>query len=172
MGQRKPPTMGGPFPGAILLMKGGQGTEIWVNEGRSIVNILFNDGAVGTGLLALKKPQPMEFENAEARIRKSDQGRENVEGEGDAYIGAGLLDIVIDRRGAGGRTELGGEITLAIHAFFGHAGVELEGVPDDFHGEFGPRGEGRFQAALADVAPGAYGVGNDIDEHAASLPDL
>ena len=33
MGQSKPISLGGPFPGALLLMRGEQGTEVWVNEG-------------------------------------------------------------------------------------------------------------------------------------------
>ena len=74
--------VGGPFPGAILLMEGDQGTQIWCDGGRSRCVILFNDGAVATGLLVLSKPQAMEAANAEAH--QGEQGRENGEGEADA----------------------------------------------------------------------------------------
>ena len=73
--------VGGPFPGAILLMEGDQGTQIGCDAGRSRCVILFNDGAVATGLLVLSKPQVMEVANAESEI---EQGRENGEGEADA----------------------------------------------------------------------------------------
>ena len=66
MAKSKPPgIVGGPFPGAVLLMEGDLGTQVWCDAGRSRVNILFNDGAVASGLLVLTKPQPMEIANAE-----------------------------------------------------------------------------------------------------------
>ena len=61
--------VGGPFPGAILLMTGDQGTQVWVSEPRTRCVILFNDGAVGRGLMVLEKPQPMEFDHAEKQIQ-------------------------------------------------------------------------------------------------------
>ena len=69
--------IGGPFYGAVLLMEGDMGTQVWCDRGRTRVSILFNDGAVASGLLVLSKPEPMEVANAEAQQR---QGRENGEG--------------------------------------------------------------------------------------------
>ena len=82
MGQAHPSgIVGGPFYGAVLLMEGDMGTQVWVDAGRTRVSILFNDGAVASGLLVLTKPQVMEIANAQGQAK---QGRENGEGEADA----------------------------------------------------------------------------------------
>ena len=68
MGQAHPSgIVGGPFFGAVLLMEGDMGTQVWVDAGRTRVSILFNDGAVASGLLVLSKPEPVEVANAEAK---------------------------------------------------------------------------------------------------------
>ena len=40
-----------PFTGAVLLMKGSEGTEVWVNESRTAAHILYSDGLKTFGLM-------------------------------------------------------------------------------------------------------------------------
>ena len=47
--------LGGPFEGAILLMQGDAGTQVWVNEARTVCHIVFSDGMVAHGLMTLSR---------------------------------------------------------------------------------------------------------------------
>ena len=47
--------LGGPFPEAILLMEGDQGSKVWVNEARTVARIEFSDGLVAHGLMTVVK---------------------------------------------------------------------------------------------------------------------
>src|SRR6056297_461796 len=58
--------------------------------------------------------------------------------------------------------ELALQIVAAIHAAFGHVGVELEGMPFDLERVPGTLYKRLIQKGFTDIAPGADRVGNDI----------
>ncbi len=88
-----------------------------------------------------------------------------VEGEGDVLASARRGDRRIDAAGMGRIAELGGEIVGPRHAALRHVGVELEGAPGDRHGEVRTLLERASEAPLADEAPRADDVGDDVDMH-------
>ncbi len=88
-----------------------------------------------------------------------------VEGEGNAGRLAGVDDRLVDALRVGAAAEFGGEIIGARHAAGGHVGVELEGPPGDVGGKARALRQRGFEPALADEAPGANDVGDDVDVH-------
>ena len=77
-----------------------------------------------------------------------------------------ILEFIQDAIAA---AKLGREMRLPVLAFRRHAGIELERSPGDIGLDVRPGGEGPFQPALADIAPRADGVGNDVDFHGIML---
>ena len=95
---------------------------------------------------------------------------DRVEVEGDAFLQPGHGDAVVELTGALGVAELARQIGCAFHAVVGHVGVEHEGAPVNL----GPLRlvdvfQGTLQPALADVAPGADRIGEDVEDHGAIL---
>jgi hypothetical protein len=87
-----------------------------------------------------------------------------VEGKGNFFFFTGCANRGISLLGASGTAELVLEILLPVLAFLGQGGIELVGPPADldihFLADIGKRG---FKPALADIAPGAHHVRDDID---------
>ena len=110
---------------------------------------------------------------ADQAVRVDGVGRafHALEGEVDALGLAGRADLVVDRVGVAGAAELELEILAPVHAAGRHVRVELEGAPVDRQVRLRPLGEGALQPALADEAPGADRVGEDIDVHRKSNHD-
>src|SRR5690606_2771040 len=98
------------------------------------------------------------------RVDGIGRARNPLEFEGDAGAFPGPTDPLINLFGALGPTELGRQIVAPIEAACGDVRVELNRPPvhlDRLAGATLP--ERRFQAPLADEAPGADGIGYDVD---------
>jgi hypothetical protein len=116
-----------------------------------------------------------------ARLRPGDQPvrvarvrlqRDALEVERDAGLRPGPAHAIVDLRGARGPPELALEIVPAVDALGGQVGIELVGVPA--HGRqrlagLGERRERGIEMALADVAPGADDVRDDVDDRQGRL---
>lgn len=61
------------------------------------------------------------------------------------------------------RAELGGEIVLAADAFARHPGIEEERTEIQLDRNIGHERERALDPVLADIAPGAHHIGDDID---------
>ncbi len=82
----------------------------------------------------------------------------------------GSFDLGIGARGLVATAELCLKIAGAVHALARHVGVQLERVP--FHAERvrGVPGQRVVKIGLADIAPGANGVGKDVEtDHGAGF---
>ena len=90
---------------------------------------------------------------------------ELLEMEFDADRCCGLGDTLVHLPGALEGAELGDAVLLAVDALGRHLGIELEGVPGDREAELVllQDVERALELALADVAPGTDGIGNDVD---------
>lgn len=90
---------------------------------------------------------------------------ELFEVEFEAKRGGGLGNALVHLLRALEAAELGDAVFAAIDAFGRHVGVELEGMPHRGEAELLLRQERHrpFELAFADVAPGANGIGNDVD---------
>ena len=86
-----------------------------------------------------------------------------LEGEIQPLAFAGVPDIGIDLVGAFWTTELSFDIVLAQHTVAWHVRVQLKGAPLDRYRLSLPRLDGAFQPSLADKAPGADYVREQID---------
>ena len=82
---------------------------------------------------------------------------------GEAFRGGRGDDALGDAVVALGRAELGGQIFLARDAFARNPVVEEIGAPMHLDRDVGLERERLFQAALADEAPRADHVGDDVD---------
>ena len=98
-------------------------------------------------------------------VERVGRARQPVEMELQADGGRGLGDALVELARALGAAELGQPILGALDALARHVGIELEGMPGD--GEVQAllveEGERAFEMALADVAPWADRVGDDVD---------
>ena len=82
----------------------------------------------------------------------------------------GRFDLGIDGGGAVGAAEAAFEEGSAVGTFGGQVGVELEGVPFDRERMAGARLECAVEQALADIAPRADGIGEDVElDHRAAF---
>ena len=89
--------------------------------------------------------------------------RHALERERDALLRTRLADTVVHRPGRVRAAELCRHVLGPLHALGGKAGIELEWVPADAHFVGVEPGKGALDAPLANVAPRADGVGNDVD---------
>ncbi len=90
---------------------------------------------------------------------------DTVEGEIDADRLAGVSDGFVNTVRLAAIAEFRGDVIRPRHAAFGHIRIQLKRPPGDLGLDFRPKGECLFEAALADEAPGADDVGNDVDSH-------
>src|SRR5262249_37861301 len=104
------------------------------------------------------------------RIDRVRRALHRVEVEFDALLAAGIDDRVVATPAAV-VPELGAQVVGAVHALARHVGVELEGPPADLERACARRQfrQRALETPLADEAPRADGVGNDIDSHAEDL---
>ena len=86
-----------------------------------------------------------------------------VGGVSEAFRRGRRGDALGDAFVALGRAELGGQVVLARDAFARNPVVEEVGTPMHLNRNVGLELERRFQAMLADEAPRADHVGNDVD---------
>ena len=79
--------------------------------------------------------------------------------------GGGLGDALVELARALGAAELGDAVLVAVDALARHVGIELEGMPGDGEAQvlLVEEVERALELALADVAPGADRVGDDVD---------
>ncbi len=82
-----------------------------------------------------------------------------------AFHGGGGRDALGDHGIALGRAEFGFQISLAVDAFARDPGIEEIRAPIDVDGDIGGERDGAFEPALADIAPRADDVGDDVDMH-------
>lgn len=92
-----------------------------------------------------------------------------VEGERNALLGTDLEYLIIDIPGMCRRAEFGDEIDTSVHTFGWHIRVELKRPPRNLDVEIRSRGERALKPALADEAPRANDVGDDVNKHMATL---
>ena len=81
----------------------------------------------------------------------------------EAFFRRRGADALRDALVALGRAELGGEILLARHAFARNPVIEEVGPPMHLDRDIRPQRQRLFQAVLADEAPRADHVGDDVD---------
>ena len=86
-----------------------------------------------------------------------------VGGVSQAFLRRRRGDALGDALVALGRAELGGEILLARHALARNPVVEEIGPPMHLDRNVRPQRQRLFQAVLADEAPRADHVGDDVD---------
>ena len=88
----------------------------------------------------------------------------------DAGLAAALGDRLVDLARPVAAAELGPHVIVARHAFGRHVGIELERPPGDGDVVAAAQIERALEAPLADVAPRADRVGDDVDvNHAREL---
>ena len=101
------------------------------------------------------------------RVERVRLARDASEGERDADRRTRGGPALVDLRRPRGAAELPFQIRAPIDAFRRQVGVELERMPPDHraHGGIARRDafQRGFEPPLADVAPGTYDVGNDVD---------
>ena len=88
-----------------------------------------------------------------------------LESEDDVFFQPDLADLFVDGRRFFRAAKLGLQIGGAVHAASRHVGVEGERSPDDLDRVGRPGGQGALQPALADEAPRADHVGDNLNMH-------
>ena len=97
------------------------------------------------------------------RVERIGRARDFVEGEGDAFLGAERLEAFMRRLDAPVIAEFVDHIGAPLETLFGNARVELIGAPMDRDRLALLLGEGALQPLLAEIAPGADDVADDVD---------
>lgn len=98
-------------------------------------------------------------------IQRVGRGADALEGEGNAFLQAGGGDLLVQRVDARLAAEFLHQILLAVLALRRDRRVELIGLPAQGNGNVRQARQRLFQPPLADIAPGADHVGNDVDGH-------
>ena len=98
-------------------------------------------------------------------VQRIGRAGQPLEMEFQADRGGGLGDALVELARALGAAELGQAVLGAVDALARHVGIELEGVPGDGEAQvlLLQDVERALEVALADVAPGADRVGDDVD---------
>ena len=85
--------------------------------------------------------------------------------EGDAFAAAGLAQRIAHRKGLRRGAEFALHIGAALGSFRRYGGVKLIGAPVHLERNVRAHGQRLFQAAFADEAPRANGIGYDVELH-------
>jgi hypothetical protein len=96
------------------------------------------------------------------RVEGVRRARDGVELEVEAGLLRHGADPGIDPLGTLRAAELVLQVLLPVHALGRHVGVELEDAPVHVEGVDPGLGDGLVQPGLADIAPGADRVGDDV----------
>ena len=171
-------TVGDNFFGADSVMGGRVGQGSGVDPGRGadggkgsgvldVCPLVEVGGEQGLGELVLTYRASLLEGEAQQDVRGDGIGRADHSVEAEVQPGgrACARDLRVHCLAALPRAELGRAIGMAVDAAHGHGGVELEGTPGGDEGEAlgGKQREGSFQVPLADPAPGADRVGDDVE---------